>query len=152
MKKKTKRVISILTCIILIGVAGCFMIGNPIVFINNQKLENSIQSIDNQAVHLNDVVPFEWDTLYTFVPYSSKEEIEKIIGFKSNDIKENNISEGMVHLLFVKNDKVVASVLGYASNLGYNIDFTPKVKVMFEENAQFDVIKADGITTLTYIK
>ncbi|HCA30750.1 MAG TPA: hypothetical protein DEP23_14960, partial [Ruminococcaceae bacterium] len=136
------------------SVVGSFIIGNPIIFINNQKLENSIRSIDNQTVQLNDVIPFEWDTLYTFGAYSSKEEIEDIIGFKSADIKENNINEGMVHLLFAKDDKVVASILGYSSNLGYSIDFTSKEgwQVAFAENAQFDVIKADGIVTLTYSK
>ncbi len=57
-------------------------------------------------------------------------------------------------MLFAKDDKVVASILGYSSNLGYSIDFTSKEgwQVAFAENAQFDVIKADGIVTLTYSK
>lgn len=119
MKKKTKVSIIIWACIALIGLAGYILIGNSIVFINNQKLQNSVQSIGSEMVQLNDVVPFEWDFLYTFDPYQSKEEIEKLVGFKSADIKENNINEGMVHLLFVKGDKVVTSILGYDSNLGY---------------------------------
>lgn len=53
-----------------------------------------------------------WDTPYTFGAYQSKDEIEDIIGFQSADIRENNMNEGMAHLLFVKNDKVVASILG----------------------------------------
>lgn len=84
----------------------------------------------------------------------NKAKIAEIIGFQSNDIKENNINEGMVHLLFVKNDKVVASILGYSSNLGYNIDFASKenLNVTYAENAQFAMTKIDGTTTLTYIK
>ncbi|MBZ4665262.1 hypothetical protein [Mahella sp.] len=154
MKKKTKVSIIIIACIALIGVLGYLLIGNPIMFINNQKLKNSVQSIDSETVQLNDVVPFEWDFLYTFDPYQSKEEIEKIVRFKSADIKENNINEGMVHLLFVKGDKVVASILGYGSNLGYNIDFTSKEEqnVTFVEDAQFNVTRADGIITLIYAK
>lgn len=154
MKKKTKASIIILACIALIAVMGYLIIGNPFIFINNQKLENEVKSIDREIVQLNDVVPFEWDTLYTFGPYQSKEEIEEIVGFKSADIKENNINEGMVHLLFVNDNKVVASILGYASNLGYSIDFTSKDgwKVTFAENAQFNITKVDGITTLTYAK
>ena len=67
---------------------------------------------------------------------------------------ENNINEGMVHLLFIKNDKVVASILSYSSKLGYNIDFTTKenLKVTYAENAQFSTTKVGGITILTYIK
>ena len=153
MKKKNRVLIVILMCIVLIVVMGYLMIGNPFVFINNQKLKKSICSLDdNEIVSLNEVIPFEWDALYTFEPYQSKAEIAEIIGFQSNDIKENNINEGMVHLLFVKNDKVVASILSYSSNLGYNIDFTSKenLKVAYAENAQFSVTKEDGITILTY--
>ena len=153
MKKETKASIIILTCIALIAFIG-LMISNPFVSINNHKLASSLKSIDRETVSLNDVVPFEWDTLYTFGPYQSKKEIEKTIGFKSADIKENNINEGMVHLLFVKGDKVVASILGYGKNLGYNIDFTSKEgwNVTFAEGAQFNVTRVDGITTLTYAK
>lgn len=155
MKKKTKTLIYVLACIILIAAVGYLIIGNPFVFINNLKLKNSICSFDDDKnVSLNEVIPFEWDTLYTFEPYQSKAEIAENIGFQSNDIKENNANEGMVHLLFVKNNKVVASILGYSSSLGYNIDFASKenMKVTYAENAQFAITKVDQITTLTYIK
>lgn len=107
-------------------------------------------SIDTETVQLNEVVPFDWDTLYTFESYQSQEEIEEIVGFKSNDIKENNISEGMVHLLFVRDNKVVESILGYSDELGYNLDITAReeYKVTYVENTLFSVTKADGITTL----
>lgn len=155
MKRKTKALFLGLMCIVLIVVMGYLMIGNPFVFINNPKLKKSIDFLDDsKIVSLNEVIPFEWDSLYTFEPYQSKTEIAEIIGFQSNDIKENNINEGMVHLLFVKNDKVVASILSYSSNLGYNIDFSSKenLKVTHSENAQFYITKNDGITILTYIK
>lgn len=153
MTKKIKIIIWGLVCLILIAAAFNLLLGNPVILINNQKLKHSICSLDNRkSVSLNDVIPFEWDTLYTFEPYESKTEIEKIIGFQSADIKENNINEGMVHLLFVKNNKVVASILGYSNNLGYNIDFASKegLKVTHSENAGFNIAKADGITTLWY--
>lgn len=124
------------------------------MYFNNQKLANVISSIDSETVQLNEIVPFEWDILYTFGPYQSKEEIEQIVGFKSADIKENNINEGMVHLLFVADNKVTASILGYADNLGFRIDFTSKDEnsITFADDAQFDVTTADGVTTLTYKK
>jgi len=134
MKKKTKIAIIILSCIILLAMAGYIVIDNPVIFINNNKLEHSIKSIDVEVIKLNEVVPFDWDAVYTFEPYASKESIEKIVGFKSADIKENYINEGMVHLLFVKDKKVVTSILGYSENLGYRIDFS--TKITFAENAQ----------------
>lgn len=150
MKLKTNIVAIILSSIALMAIAGYLVIGNPVVYVNNQKLENSIKSIDSETIELKEVVPFDWDVVYTFEPYSSKVSIEEIVGFKSVDIKENNINEGMVHLLFVKDKKVVASILGYSTKLGYHLDFPSKVT--FSENPQFNVTIADDITTLTYKK
>lgn len=148
MKSKARLAAIILSALVVLGVVGYWVIGNPVVFINNQKLKNAVKSIDSETVQFNDVIPFAWDAVYTFEPYQSKESIENIIGFTSADIKENNINEGMVHLLFVNNSKVVASVLGYADNLGYRIDFP--AKVTFAENARFHVTKTPQVTTLAY--
>ncbi|MEG1945436.1 MAG: hypothetical protein RR058_08450 [Oscillospiraceae bacterium] len=154
MKNKRKVSIVVLTCIILIGLVGYLTVKNPIILINNQKLANAIRSVDTQTVYLNNIVPFEWDKLYALKAYSSKEEIEDMIGFKSADIKENNINESMVHLLFVKGSKVVASVLGYDSNLGYTMNFADKDgrQITFEENPLFEVTSAEDIVRLTYTK
>ncbi len=150
MKKKTKAAIIAFTCVMLIAATAYLIIGNPFVFINNQKLESSIKAIGGQTVKLNEIIPFEWDRVYTFGPYQSKESIEDIIGFESADIKANNINEGMVHLLFVKDKKVVSSILAYSQNLGYSINFASEVS--FEDNAEFNVDKMNGVTKLTCAK
>lgn len=149
MKKRNKFTITIIFSTILVAILGYLVLGNPVVLINNYKLENSIKSIQSDNIKLNEVVPFDWDIVYTFQPYTPKENIEEIIGFKSSSIKENNINEGMVHLLFVKGEKVVASILGYSTNLGYRLDFPSKVT--FVENAQFKVSIIDNIVTLKYL-
>ena len=146
MKKRNKIIITIIFSTILVAILGYLVVGNPVVLINNHKLENSIKSIQSDNIKLNEVVPFDWDIVYTFEPYTSKENIEEIIGFKSSAIKENNINEGMVHLLFVKGEKVVASILGYSTNLGYSLDLTSKIT--FVENAQFNVSIINNIVTL----
>lgn len=149
MRQRNKIAITIVLGMSLVALIGYLVIGNPIVLINNKKLENSIKAIRSDTIKLNEVVPFDWDIVYTFEPYVSKESIEEIIGFKSSNIKENNINEGMVHLLFVKGEKVVASILGYSTNLGYRLDFP--LKITFSENAQFNVSIIDNIVTLEYI-
>lgn len=149
MKKRNKSAIIIILCTIIVAILGYLIIGNPTVLINNHKLENSIKSIQSDNIKLNEVVPFDWDAVYTFEPYASKENIEEIVAIKSSAIKENNINEGMVHLLFVKEKKVVASILGYSTNLGYRLDFPSKVT--FSENAQFNVSSIDNIVTLEYL-
>ncbi len=132
-----------------------FIIGNPVIFLNNQKLKQAVCSLKSgEIVSLNETVPFAWDVLYTFEPYQSRAEIEQIIGFRSNDIQENNVNEGMVHLLFVKGHTVAASVLGYSGNLGYDIDFAAKKNqcIDYAEYAYFAVTETDGITLLKYCK
>ena len=114
---------------IIVFVAMCLAVfGNPVIRINNHRLKKAVTALEaGQTVTLNEVVPFEWDAVYTFSPYTSEEEIEEIIGFKSRDIVANDINEGMTHLIFTKGEKVQAAVLGYPSNLGYRIDFFKEV-------------------------
>ena len=109
-------------------------------------MKQSIHTISKAEVTLNEIVPFEWDTVYTFSPYTARSEIEEIIGFKSNAIKET-VNEGMVQLLFVNGKTVSGSVCGYAQNLGYSIDFTDKVE--FEENSVFEVYIQNNIIYLS---
>lgn len=61
-------------------------------------MKQLITSITTESVELNQIVPFEWDIVYTFKSYTSKSQIEEMIGFKSHFIKENAINEGMGHL------------------------------------------------------
>lgn len=143
----------LMICGAVLTAAVFFIIGNPVVLLNNQKLKQAVCSLKSgEIVSLNETVPFAWDVLYTFEPYQSRAEIEQIIGFRSNDIQENDVNEGMVHLLFVKGGKVAASVLGYSGNLGYGIDFAAKEnrRIAYAENAQFTATKIDGITMLKY--
>ncbi|MBU3145664.1 hypothetical protein [Clostridium sp. CF012] len=146
--KKKRTIISIVT-ISLIMALTYMIIGNPIVIVNNKKLQREIIKVNSDYVELNKIVPFEWDTVFTLEPYTSKEQIEEIIGFKSNSIQET-VSEGMVQLLFVKDKRVVSSVCGYSNTLGYRIDFFERI--MYTDNAVFSVKKDSDIVRLTYKK
>ena len=133
---------------IIVFVAMCFSVfGNPVVRYNNHRLKKAVTALEaGQTVTLNDVVPFEWDAVYTFSPYTSEEEIEEIIGFKSRDIVANNVNEGMTHLIFTKGEKVQAAVLGYPSKLGYRIDFFQKVT--YDRKTPFTVAEKNDFTEL----
>lgn len=142
---KRKQIMTVMITIVVLF-AVYFIIGNPVVAYHNHKLKLAITSIeDKETVTLNEVVPFHWNIVYTFDPYTSKEEIQKTIGFSSNAIQES-VSEEMVQLLFVRGETVVASVCGYANHLGYNIVFDGSVR--FEENAAFTVSTASGFVEL----
>ena len=133
---------------IIVFAAMCFLVfGNPVVRYNNHRLKKAVTALEaGQTVTLNDVVPFEWDAVYTFSPYTSEEEIEEIIGFKSRDIVANDINEGMTHLIFTKGEKVQAAVLGYPSSLGYRIDFFQKVT--YDRKTPFTVAEKNDFTEL----
>ena len=132
----------------IVFAAMCFLVfGNPVVRYNNHRLKKAVTALEaGQTVTLNDVVPFEWDAVYTFSPYTSEEEIEEIIGFKSRDIVANDINEGMTHLIFTKGEKVQAAVLGYPSKLGYRIDFFQKVT--YDRKTPFTVAEKNDFTEL----
>lgn len=146
---KKKKLVSFIIAICLIVALTYMAIGNPIVFVNNQKLKKAVTAVNSDNVKLNEIVPFKWDVVYTFEPYMSKEKIEDAIGFKSNSIRET-VSEGMVQLLFVKDQKVVSSVCGYSSNFGYSIDFLERIT--YEDNATFSVERDSDIVKLLHTK
>ena len=133
--------------IVLVLLVTALILGrHPVMRWNSSRLKAAVQAAEGDTVTLNEVVPFGWDTVYTFAPYESKAEIEETIGFSSSAIQENWINEGMVHLLFVKDQNVVASVLGYPEELGYSIDFNGQVTRA--EEALFRVERKGDVTRL----
>ena len=149
MKVLKSSLIFLVTLAVISAVAYLFC-GNPMVHLRNCQLKDAVAALNTDTTTLNEVVPFDWDAVYTFPPYMGKEDIEKIVGFKSPDIQANQINEGMVHLLFVKEEKVIASVLGYRENLGYSIDFPDMIS--FESRAEFAVIQENGLTQLSLLE
>lgn len=117
---KKKYILFLLLAVLYLGY---LYIGNPMVAYHNHTLKESITSLKgNEIVTLDAVVPFAWDKVYTLAPYTTKEEMAEIIGFQSGSLHKT-VNEGMVQLLFVKGQRVTASVCGYASALGYRISF-----------------------------
>lgn len=139
---KKKRYGLILIFIVLLS-AGFLFIGKPGIAINNRQLKKVFTAIsDVEVITLDEVVPFEWDKVYTFTPYTSKEEIEKVIGFSSPAITET-VNEGMVQLIFVKEDKIVASVCGYSGSLGYSVQF--EGMITYGAGTKFEIEYKDDI-------
>lgn len=113
---------------------------------NNKKLQKAFTSLTEEKISLNTVIPFAWDVIYTIPPYMSKEDISSMIGFDSRHIKENQINEGMVHLIFVHENKIVASILDYPENLGYQL--ICKNKITYDQDNTFQVQKQNTITII----
>lgn len=137
---------------ILAGIAVLLLVGVGYWWYGYQSNEKQLETLGTALAYtaegettLNAVVPFAWDAVYTFPPYTGKEDIEAAIGFRSNRICET-VSEGMVQLVFVKGKRIAAMVCGYPDALGYDVDFTGKIT--FAEQAVFTVSRKGDVVCL----
>ena len=152
MMSTMKKLFSIILIIILLCFAGCS--SSSTVKENNTTFSNAVKAISVDEVALSDLATFEWDTMYNFVHFTPKKNIEKVIGFSSKDIKET-YNEGHTQLIFVKDKKVVCSIWGYSNNLGYFVSFGrydgEYLAIQNNETALFTVDFSGKEILLTYV-
>ena len=99
-----------------------FMRWNSELNKNNRYLtEKLLNGASDASGTAGELFSFDYDKLYVFEPYQSKDEMEKQIGFKSRVLQET-VNENMINILFVKDDSPVAYLYGYGSNNGYYIE------------------------------
>ena len=74
---------------------------------NTELLKDKMHAelTDGGQVKLSEFTPFEWDEVYSFNPYASKEVIYETIGYKWDRISET-VSEGMNQIVFMKGGKL----------------------------------------------
>lgn len=109
---------------IVVALGAFYLIfGDPRIYLNNAKLKKALSTLDSDSATLEEVVPFEWTSVYTFDPYTSIDHIEWVTGSKSPALKES-VSEGMTHVVFTNRGQVVASVCAYPTSIGYYLEFT----------------------------
>ena len=108
-----------------------FGFGDP-VGRNNRAFSKEVkewvsQAREGEQIQLSELTPFSWNTACTFDPYTTKEEMARVLGCSEEGLQET-VNEGMVQLIFVDYDsvsgenKVVCCICGYGSSLGYGID------------------------------
>lgn len=119
------------------------------------KYKISKLQITNDHILLNDITPFKWDKVYSFIPYYPKEEIYKIIGFKSNIIKET-VDETMMQIIFVKNKEIVCYLYGYPNNnfaINFKKDKYNNGAIILEisNKNRFNIIEEEKIIYLNHI-
>ncbi len=147
---KKISIISML-CIMSIGIMACGKQSGQMVESFREKIE---QKKEAEMVSFNDLTDFQWEYMYTFEPYTSREEIEEIIGFQSKSIADNMIDESTVYLLFTKDDSVVGTIMGSPGSLGYQIDFGTYEKYLrldAEEENTFLVKQEEELVSLEYM-
>lgn len=89
---------------------------------NTKKLEENLKSnLNKDSSVCKGLFDFDYDKVYVFQPYLPKSEMEKEIGFKYNKLRET-VSEGMMNILFVKDNAPIVYLYGYPGDLGYYIN------------------------------
>lgn len=126
---------------------------------NLKLLESEVLSekVVDGEVDLATFTPFEWDEVYSFTPYVSKEVIYETIGYKWDTISET-VSEGMNQIVFVKDGKVVCYLYGYPDNNQFGLYFegvnhNDVATILYaEDHPIFDVTKSGNVVYLRHQK
>ncbi|WP_339250894.1 hypothetical protein NSQ43_13195 [Sporosarcina sp. FSL W8-0480] len=151
----TRRKIIIVVVAIILSIILIKVFKKELWDVNEELLKQEVLNIGNsvESVNLSDVTPFEWDLVYSFAPYTSKEIIYQTVGYKWDSISET-VNGGMNQLVFMKDEKVVCYLYGYPANNGYGIFFTGESKydtavLSVEDDLIFQVEKGDNVILLT---
>lgn len=154
----TRRKIIIIAVAILLTVFLIKVFKKDVWDVNEKLLKQEVMNIGNsvKSVNLSDITPFEWDLVYSFDPYTSKDTIYRTVGYKWDSISET-VNGGMNQLVFMKDKKVVCYVYGYPANNGYGIFFnseskdasTPASVLSVEDDLIFEVVRGANVFLLT---
>lgn len=134
-----KRLLFVFLCAIALVFSACSG--------NNEKFEVKLsEQKEVSKVKLTEYTDFKWDYAYFISPYVSKEQIEKIISIKSDEIQDNNYNDSTMYVVFTYKNKVVYQLFGDVQNLGFSFDLGKynKVKRITCDNCNFLVQNKDG--------
>lgn len=146
---KTKKTALCFIAFVLAAVLAAVLWLHPVQRMHEKQLQKAVLAVNSDVVTLDEVVPFEWDAVWTFPPYTSEETIRQTLGVQGGVIPET-VSEGMQQLIFVKGDRVAAAVCGYAETLGYAVELNKTVR--FGENMPFKVVRDGNLVVLTQMQ
>ncbi|WP_066715123.1 hypothetical protein [Clostridium sp. Marseille-P299] len=125
---------------------------------NANNLKRSLHNMSDNTIieDFSEWTPFEWDTIYSFAPYTSKDRIYEVVGYKWDRISET-VNEGMDQIVFMKDGKVVCYLYGYPGNTKIGFDFGNYngnyIKLTSDQKLSFKTILADkGVMYLEYLK
>lgn len=136
--KKTEAAAMVTTIIVCFAV-GFFALANPHqAKVNGRELGNTLSQNDNKIVTLNDLIEFDYDYVIQFPPYAPKKTMEKMLGFNCSFLNEG-VSEGMMNILFVKNNKAVCYIYGYGENNNFYLSLPDGLKIQKKDIGTFFV-------------
>ena len=126
--------------------------------INASKLKDKSDDLERTTVikDFSKWTPFEWDLLYSFAPYTTKDRIYEVIGYKWDKINET-VNDNMNQIVFLKDGNVVCYLYGYPEKTNFSYQFGnyegEYVTFDSQQKLSFDVKTGkDGIRYFEIIK
>ncbi|MBD7983965.1 hypothetical protein H9649_05195 [Sporosarcina sp. Sa2YVA2] len=117
-----KKILTVCLLVVIAGLVIYQLLHKNIADDNRELLKEEILNLkETEPVKLSDITPFEWDYVYSFTPYVSKDVVYETVGYKWDAIQETT-SEGMNQLVFMKDDQVVCYVYGHVYSNGFAIN------------------------------
>lgn len=87
---------------------------------NVESLFEKVLKSEYGEVKLGELTEFEWEKGYYFLPYTTKEDMEKTLGFSSEKLRDNEINDDIGYIVFIKDKQVVCS---FYTNQSENVIF-----------------------------
>lgn len=130
----------------------------PVWELNARRFAGSFAVISGKTatIHkLSEFTPFEWDTLYSFAPYTPEETVYEVVGYRWDRIQAT-VNEGMNQVVFLKDGKVVCYIDGYPDEYKVYFSFGPyqgsHFKLTAADKLSFRMtVTKDGIRIFDYI-
>lgn len=113
---------------------------------NALLLKEAIEEQTQREVMLIDLVPFEWDRLYLFDPYTTKGEMIKKTKVLSPLFRDMYYEE-IRNIVFIKGNKVVCNIRGVPTVIGYDF-LLQKNQVYAEEVVRLRIVKKEDYIEL----
>ncbi len=155
--KNKKILVIVAVCIVFVFVI-VNLLQKDLWDVNADLLNEEVLSIEKsvETVNLTDITPFEWDIVYSFDPYTTKETIYETVGYKWDEISET-VNGGMNQIVFLKDGKVVCYLYGYPQNNGYGIYFTSQKEtratsssiLSIKDDLIFEIIRSGDVVVLS---
>ena len=158
-KKKSFIVIGSVLVVILGLIMFKTLQPTPIWEINAKQFNGSFNTISGNNATINDLsdfTTFEWDTLYSFAPYTPKEVVYQVVGYQWDKIN-STVSEGMNQIVILKEGKVVCYIDGYPDKYKIFFEFGQYTgnhfKLTSSDKLIFNMMVTDsGVRRFDYVK
>lgn len=112
--------------------------------INQLEIESGVEV----EMSLSEFTPFEWEKVYFFKPYTSKESIKEVIGCKIKDYYYS-ASDSDSQIYFINDGKVVCSLTGNYDALQFRVDYNfDDIYYQLDNEADITITNEDGVRIL----